>query len=1285
MKKQKTLIALVIVLAISIVSLIACKPTGGGTLTAPQIELNGNVVSWKAVEHADSYDVTVGSDSPVNVKNTSYTVTKTEAGSYDITVIAKSNDSAYTDSAKSNKVTFTVSPKPTKVTYDDLDLDTANVKLTYFLDEGVTELDLTGLVATAIFSDDSKNQSVAIADLTIGEYDLTVAGNDKEIEVSYTIEGVTQRASLFVTVKERTIDDVNEYQTKTFEYDSSGKYAVDYSKVFDMKGRNLLEEGLITLSEGKTLVNADGNFVVITVARFVSSKEQFLAINDNMDGYYLLTADIDFGGGWYDYGTPRTSSSVIGAVPFNAEEGSDNHKLLDYVNGVGSAQVGIPFNGTIDGQGYALKNLKMHCSEKPQGNFNRGVSVIGYVGEQGTVRNITLRNIYVTAGKYASFLVGYNKGTIENICVEADCSMQTSYSGGTLVAAYNDGKVTDVVSYVSTYIGFNGNEKDFVIANNREIEEESGMNNVLHGTSEGYIADRSDLTAELGDGWRYFDGYGTVLVNEDYAIIGTSERELAIGSKLYLNALFADGDKVNFALYNPSVIDPENGVVKYGWDAEKGSHYLYVNMEADPVISVGSVVKVVIYTTGWKTSQEIEITIVAPVVVENELVVPSIDKVEGMDIDASAVQIKQTYSDGSEQTVSAVKLEGYDKNGTVGVAQTVKAFYGAGEEDYVELTVNLIAKSATGIAVDTASSYKKVYLAGEATELDLTGLKIVVSYNNGSIETVSVTAAMLSDYDLSTAGVKDITISYLEQTCTISITVNAPGVEVNGITVSGTPAKTTYKLGESLTLADLEGITVTAALSDGSEQNVVLSLDMLSYDFATAGSKDITITYEEKTAKITVTVEDYATSLKVTPAETTLAYSKNAPLNLVANATYTLTMASGAESSADAGKVSASDYKPGLNTITYTYEDGGVVLTATQDYEIWYELSAVHKVEKNDSGKDVTLADLSEYFFVQSNLDGYFRMTCDWYFVDETITPIGQHGYATDGDGSTYDPELVGNGAYVQNLTEATPFTGKFDGQGHQIRRFKVGVDSWNVNGFAASLFGYIGQGAVVENIVIRQAEYIGKRIAFIACVNEGTISNVLIESTCSAKQTFGNENCALVCINTASGVIDNVVSYLTKGTNSAGSTNKVPQIVACLENRAGEAAITDFYVVVADGTQDTSIFKGLDGWTIIENVGPAFGNYVIAVPETTAPQGGKATFRIYHGTGFNLDYINIWDVSNPEAYPKKVSDIDGVWLGTVELKIDMTEGQTYTIGLRIDGKYVTYSLTVTAAEQEGL
>lgn len=29
MKKQKTLIALVIVLAISLVSLIACKPTGG--------------------------------------------------------------------------------------------------------------------------------------------------------------------------------------------------------------------------------------------------------------------------------------------------------------------------------------------------------------------------------------------------------------------------------------------------------------------------------------------------------------------------------------------------------------------------------------------------------------------------------------------------------------------------------------------------------------------------------------------------------------------------------------------------------------------------------------------------------------------------------------------------------------------------------------------------------------------------------------------------------------------------------------------------------------------------------------------------------------------------------------------------------------------------------------------------------------------------------------------------------------------------------------------------------
>lgn len=1286
MKNKKALIALLIVCAITITALVACKTTT--PLAAPVISLNGNVVSWNAVENATSYDVTVGTDSAVNVTTTSYTITKTAVGSYDVTVVAKSSDAKYTDSVKSNKVTYTVTEQPAEATYDELDLDATNVKLTYYLDEGITELDLTGLVATAVFSDESENQNVVVADLTLGEYDLTTTGS-KEITVSYTIDSVTHEATLFVTVKERGIEDAADAEKLYVQYDRSGKYECAYTSVRNMKGVELVSDGMVTLPEGPTLVNADGNFVIITVAYLIDSVEDFVAINDDLDGYYVLMRDIDLGGnhvGAFIGATPLKSMNE-GTDPESGEAIISNYldKGVSLAGTVADERAGVKFNGTFDGQGYALKNALIHGGTESYWRMDTyGMNIFGWVGEQGTVKNLTLRNIQVKGGKYVSFVAGYNQGTIENICIEASCAMHANYRGGYAAAAYNDGKVSNVACYVSNYTCANAAwSTDMEIANNETIGGEK--TGTLSGTSaNSYIANKTDLTSELGAGWQYFDGLGTVLANDDYVAITTAEREWAIGTRFYLDDVFVNGDKIAAAIYptgNAAYID------ELGWDAEKQSHYLTIKSDSYASITAGAKITVVLYTFVkvddepiWMQSTQIEVTIVAPVVVKSELVnTDGLEVKEGTEIDLNDISIKQTYSDGTEQTIHPTRVADYNKDGTVGVAQTVKAFYGEGDNDYVEIQVTLIAKAATSIAVDTTSTYKTTYTAGEATELDLTGLKIVVSYDNGTSEKIDVTAAMLSAYSLETAGVKDITVTYAEQTCILQITVNEAGVDVTGITVSGTPAKTTYKIGESVTLDNLQGITVTASLSNSTTMPVVLTLEMLSYDFAAAGSKNITITYEEQTATVPVTVVDYAEGLTVTPTETTLTYNKDTALNLVANATYTLTMKSGATQPVTTG-VTASEYKAGRNTITYTYTDDYATVTATQEYDIWYEITG-------DA--------VEEWAVMQSNLAGYYRLTKDFDFENKQVRPIGQTPIM-GGDETTCN---VPNPTADDLLQKGVPFTGKFDGQGYTIKYVKIEGSSFTGEGFGLSLFGYIGTGAEVKNFTLSNVSLKSKNhTGFVATYNEGLVENIVVNANCNITANW--LTAGVVVHNRPSGTVRNVVSYVTIISKEAPEgvtpetgvfskvvyTNYAANSLEVGENESKEdkynAQNNLFVSSAADFLTASEALASVEGWNYVSNYGPCYGRYaVVTVIDTTVAQDGTFSFTLAMDQNREV-YVHIWCGGDGEGYTP-VKGENGVYTFTIKQDTALAVGSTYQFGVRVDGfGYVKFvDVTITAKE----
>ena len=69
---------------------------------------------------------------------------------------------------------------------------------------------------------------------------------------------------------------------------------------------------------------------------------------------------------------------------------------------------GIKFNGNFFGQNYTIVNLVINRSNE------EWVGLFGYVGEDGSIGNVTMVNSVVNGERYVGGLIGYNEGYVEN-------------------------------------------------------------------------------------------------------------------------------------------------------------------------------------------------------------------------------------------------------------------------------------------------------------------------------------------------------------------------------------------------------------------------------------------------------------------------------------------------------------------------------------------------------------------------------------------------------------------------------------------------------------------------------------------------------------------------------------------------------------------------------------------------------------------------------------------------------------------------------------------------------
>jgi len=209
--------------------------------------------------------------------------------------------------------------------------------------------------------------------------------------------------------------------------------------------------------------------------------------------------------------------------------------------------------------------------------------------------------------------------------------------------------------------------------------------------------------------------------------------------------------------------------------------------------------------------------------------------IEGQALDLTGLVVTLTYNDTTTEDVSFAQFgdKGLTANPDNGTSLTVAAHNGnpvvithtATSKTANTENLTVTAKEVTAIAVKSQPS-KLSYIEGQS--LDLTGLEVTLTYNDGSNEDVALAGFEGKGITTEPTNGTNLTVAHNGQpvkvicngkeATTENLTVTAK--EVTAIAVKSQPSKLSYIEGQSL---DLTGLEVTLTYNDGSNEDVALA------------------------------------------------------------------------------------------------------------------------------------------------------------------------------------------------------------------------------------------------------------------------------------------------------------------------------------------------------------------------------------------------------------------------------------------------------------------------------
>ena len=221
----------------------------------------------------------------------------------------------------------------------------------------------------------------------------------------------------------------------------------------------------------------------------------------------------------------------------------------------------------------------------------------------------------------------------------------------------------------------------------------------------------------------------------------------------------------------------------------------------------------------------------------------------GENLNLAGGSVKIHMEDGTIKTVPLTNnmVTGYDK--TKPGQQMLKVTYTSEDnkkyEGYFKVTVGEDYIKDTKFVAPT----KKEYRIGDT--IDLAGGSITEVYASGKLgNKYELTNSMISGFDSTTPGTKQITVTFNNKKYNYNITVKDKTL---GISIKTLPNKLEYKKGENL---DLTGATLNVVKESGTT-TIKITANMVSgYDKNKTGMQVITVTYEGFTAQFSVLVKE---------------------------------------------------------------------------------------------------------------------------------------------------------------------------------------------------------------------------------------------------------------------------------------------------------------------------------------------------------------------------------------------------------------------------------------------
>ena len=328
---------------------------------------------------------------------------------------------------------------------------------------------------------------------------------------------------------------------------------------------------------------------------------------------------------------------------------------------------------------------------------------------------------------------------------------------------------------------------------------------------------------------------------------------------------------------------------------------------------------------------------------------------------------------------------------------------GASTETAGKMTVVILSpdKSLDSIAVTTLPT-KTTYNVNET--FDPTGLVITATYTDNSAAVIPSTDYTLSTPDMSTSGVKTITVTYIEGDITATTTFNITVIAaLTGIEITNYP-RLKYALNEEFDPTDL---VVVAEYSDSSTSTLTSSDYTLSNpDMTTTGTKTVTVSYTENNITETTTFDitvytNLVSSITVDTTNVITSFTIHDTFNyagLVATITYT-----------DTTTTTTTDYiitAPNMNTAGTK----SVTITYTGENTRYNTISTSYNITVNPYQNLTSLEGLAEGDTVAYSNIGDDIMDIDFNNWEVQIVMEGQRNQPAGGKGGKVQFEMDTNG-----------------------------------------------------------------------------------------------------------------------------------------------------------------------------------------------------------------------------------------------------------------------------------